>query len=148
MVEAVEIAAPREVVWAAFVDLSRWADWNNVLTRAAPAPGRAASLDACGEFSCSLRPYFLPVSFAATIEEAVRPERLLWTVRRLGVHSRHWFYLRDEGGGTVLESVEELTGPLVALAGPLFPAGKLRRLGRRFLEELKAEAERRAAPRP
>ncbi len=144
MEETVEVAAPREVVWGAFVDLTCWADWNSVLTRAAPAGG-GGSLEGCGEFSCCLRPWRVPVTFSARVEEAVPPSRLLWTVRRLGVHSRHWFFLRESEGGTVLESVEELTGPLVALLGPLFPLGKLRRLGRRFLEDLKAEAERRAS---
>jgi len=144
MVDTVEIAAPREVVWAAFVDLSCWADWNSVLTRAAPAGPESCLLEG-GAFSCCLRPYRFPVTFKARVEEAVAPSRLLWTVRRLGVHSRHWFHLREEGGGTVLESVEELTGLLVTLAGPFFPLGKLRRLGRLFLEELKQEAERRAS---
>jgi uncharacterized protein YndB with AHSA1/START domain len=146
MEDAVEIAAPREVVWGAFADLSCWADWNSVLTRAAPADG-GAELAAGGRFFCAVRPYWLPVRFAARVEEAVPPGRLLWTVRRLGVHSHHWFHLRESEGGTVLESVEELTGPLVTLAGPFFPLGRLRRLGRRFLEDLKAEAERRASAR-
>jgi hypothetical protein len=146
MEETVVIEAPREVVWGAFVDLSCWADWSSVLTRARPLAG-GACLASGAEFSCCLRPFGAPVRFAARVEQADRPARLLWTVRRLGVRSRHLFLFSEEPGGaaTRCESLEELSGPLVALAGPLFPLGRLRGLGRRFLEELKAEAERRAS---
>ena len=40
---------------------------------------------------------------------------------------------------------EDLSGPAVALAGPFFPEWRFRWLTRRFLEDLKAGAERRAA---
>lgn len=142
MLESIAIRAPRPTVWAALTDLACWADWNSVLTRA--RPGAGACLESGAGFSCCVRPYGVPVTFAARIEEAEAPARLLWSVSRLGVRSRHWFHLREGEGGTVCESVEELSGPLVTLAGPLFPLGKLRRLTRRFLEELKAEAEARS----
>jgi hypothetical protein len=60
------------------------------------------------------------------------------------VRGRHWFLFAEQEGGTRCESAEDLTGPAVALAGPLFPTWRFRKLTRDFLRELKAGAERRA----
>lgn len=141
--ETVVIAAPREIVWRAFTDLTCWADWNSVLTGV--RAGAAAALAEGGGFSCRLRPLAFTVPFAVRVEVAEAPERLLWVAGRWGVRGRHWFRFRENGGGTLCESDEEISGPTVALAGPLFPLWRFRMLTRRFLADLKREAERRAA---
>jgi hypothetical protein len=141
--ESVLIEAPREVAWGAFTDLTCWADWNSVLTRVQPRHG--ACLAGGHGFSCWLRPFAVPIPFSVHVEVAEPPARLLWAAARWGVRGRHWFRFLEQEAGTLCESDEELTGPTVALAGPLFPLWRFRRLTRRFLEGLKKEAERRAA---
>jgi hypothetical protein len=141
--ESVVIAAPRAVVWAAFTDLTCWADWNSVLTGVEAAG--ASCLAAGSGFCCRLRPFVVAVPFAVHVELAEPPSRLLWVGARWGVRGRHWYRFFEQGAGTRCESDEELTGPTVALAGPLFPLWRFRALTRRFLQDLKAEAERRAA---
>ena len=143
--ESVQIAAPRAVVWGALTDLTCWADWNSVLTQV--RPGAEAALAAGGGFSCCLRPFALTIPFAVTIELAEPPARLLWVAARWGVRGRHWYVFTEHEGGTRCESAEELTGPTVTLAGPFFPLWRFRNLTRRFLQDLKAESERRAAGR-
>ena len=137
------IEAPREVAWGAFADLTCWANWNSVLTRV--SPGGDASLAAGGGFSCCLRPFVAPIPFAVRVELVEPPHRLLWTAERWGVRGTHWFFFSEREGGTLCESAEELTGFTVALTGPFFPLWRFRGLTRRFLEDLKAEAEKRAA---
>jgi hypothetical protein len=142
IVESVLIDAPRDVAWGAFADLAGWADWNRVLTgvRAGDPAGLAAG---CG-FSCRLRPFAVAIPFAVRVEIAEPPARLLWVADRWGVRARHWFRFAERpGGATLCESDEELGGATVALAGPLFPSWRFRALTRRFLADLKAEAERR-----
>lgn len=140
--ESVFVDAPRALVWRTFADLSCWADWSRVLTRVVPE-GEAGL--ACGSrFSCCLRPLGAAVAFTVHVEEADPPARLLWVAARWGVRGRHWFHFSDHGDGTRCDSVEDLTGPAVALAGPFFPERRFRALTRRFLEDLKAGAERRA----
>jgi ligand-binding SRPBCC domain-containing protein len=140
--ESVLIDAPREIVWGTFVDLTCWADWSSVLTRVAPEAG--ASLAGGSGFSCALRPFGVPVSFAVRVELAEAPARLCWVAARWGVHGRHWFHFSEHEGGTRCDSAEDLSGPAVTLAGPLFPLWRFRELTRRFLGDLKAGAERRA----
>ena len=141
--ESVLIAAPREVAWGALTDLTCWADWNSVLERV--RPGGESCLVAGGAFSCCLRPFVAPIPFSVRVEVAEPPHRLLWTAERWGVRGTHWYFFSEQGEGTLCESVEDLSGPTVALAGPFFPLWRFRGLTRRFLEDLKAEAERRAA---
>lgn len=140
------IRAPRDVVWRAFTDLTCWADWNSVLTRVRPGP--EGSLAAGGGFSCRLRPFGVTIPFAVRIELAEPPARLLWIAERLGVRGRHWFYFSEEDGATRCDSLEDLSGPTVGLAGPVFPIRRFTELTRRFLAELKTEAERRVASGP
>jgi ligand-binding SRPBCC domain-containing protein len=141
--ESVLIDAPREVAWGTFTDLTCWADWNSVLTGVRPGSGTRLA-DGSG-FSCRLSPFGVPVPFSVRVELAEAPSRLLWVGARWGVRGRHWFLFSDQEGGTRCESSEDLTGPAVTLAGPLFPTWRFRQLTRRFLADLKAGAERRAA---
>lgn len=141
--ESVLIDAPREVAWGTFTDLTCWADWNRVLTGVRPAPD--PRLAGGSGFSCSLSPFGVALPFSVRVELAEAPSRLLWVGARWGVRGRHWFLFSDQAGGTRCESIEDLTGPAVALAGPLFPTWRFRQLTRRFLADLKAGAERRAA---
>ena len=144
--ESVLIDVPREVAWGMFTDLTCWADWNSVLTRVETG-GQDACLVAESGFSCCLRPFAVPIPFAVRVELVEPPVRLLWVADHWGVRGRHWFYFSEQGGGTRCESVEELSGPTVTLAGPFFPLWRFRELTRRFLADLKAEAEKRVAVR-
>lgn len=141
--ETVLIAAPRTVAWGAFTDLTCWADWNSVLTRV--EPGADACLVSGSGFSCRLKPFAVPIPFAVRVELVEPPARLLWVGARWGVRGRHWFIFTEQEGGTRCESREELSGPTVTLAGPFFPLWRFRKLTRRFLADLKEEAEKRAA---
>jgi uncharacterized protein YndB with AHSA1/START domain len=141
--ESVLIRAPRETVWRAFVDLTCWADWNSVLTAVRAEP--EACLAGGEGFSCCLRPFGFTVPFAVRVELAEAPARLLWVAERWGVRGRHWYHFSDQEDGTRCDSEEELTGPTVTLSGPFFPTWRFRGLTRKFLADLKAEAERRAA---
>src|SRR5512133_802680 len=122
--ESILIEAPRAVAWGAFADLTCWAHWNTVLTPV--QPGEEACLVPGAGFSCCLRPFVVPIPFAVRVELAEPPERLLWSGERWGVHGRHWFHFSDEGGRTRCDSLEDLTGPVVTLAGPFFPLWRLR----------------------
>ncbi len=141
--ESVMIDAPREVAWRMFTDLTCWAGWNSVLTEVGTAPD--ASLAGGAGFSCRLQSFGFAIPFAVRIELVVAPSRLLWVAERWGVRGRHWFHFAEQAGGTRCDSVEDLSGPTVALSGPFFPTWRFRELTRRFLLDLKSGAERRAA---
>ena len=141
--ESILIDAPREIAWGVFIDLTCWADWNSVLTGVRAATD--TTLAGGDGFSCRLQPFGFPIPFAVHVEIVEAPARLLWVAGRWGVRGRHWFLFADQEGGTRCDSVEDLTGPTVALCGPLFPTWRFRGLTRRFLQDLKSGAERRAA---
>jgi len=136
------IAAPRPVAWGAFTDLTCWADWNSVLTKV--QPGADTSLVGGNGFSCSLRPFVVSIPFAVHIELA-DPRR--------GCSGSLPGWACAHGTGTTSRrrrghALRQRRGPRGADGGArraVLPAVALPGTDARFLLDLKAEAERRAA---
>lgn len=145
----VEIDAPIEVVWAVMLDTPSYADWNPFVVRAEtaqpPAVGNRITLHVRwtnGRGTTS------PERITA-IEPPTRAEdgttRALLSYAYEGLPSRlrlvrgvrHQRLSQAPGGPTVYETVEEFSGPLVALAGP----GRVADGFRRHAEALKVRAE-------
>ncbi len=146
---SVEIDAPIEVVWAVMVDTARYGEWNSFV-REAECPSPPAVGD----------PIRLHVEFTPGGRRVTSPERITrlqapqdaagvrvahlayvfegWPAR-LGLvrGTRHQRLRQAPGGPTRYETVEEFSGPLVALAGP----GRVQRGFERHAADLKARAE-------
>lgn len=145
----IDIAAPLEVVWAVMLDTDAYGEWNPFVRRAdteqPPRVGAAIRLEvawADGRTTTSperitaLEP---PHTDAEGVERALLsyvyegwPARL-----RLVRGTRHQRLTRQPGGPTAYATVEEFSGPLVALAGPARVADGFRR----HAEALRARAE-------
>jgi len=142
------IDAPIEVVWEVMVDTARYAEWNSFI-RLAECPSPPSVGD----------PIRLHVEFKPGGRRITSPERISildgpaggsprrahlayvfegWPARwRLVRGTRHQRLTQEPGGPTLYETVEELSGPLVALAGPRrVQAGFVRHAA-----DLKAQAE-------
>lgn len=126
----VEIDAPIEAVWEVMLDTERYGEWNTFIKRLdCPSPPQVGD------------PIRIHVEFTEGGRRTVSPERITvvehpWddgSVKRarlgyvyeglpskLGlVRGTRWQVLTQEPGGpTRYDTVEEFSGPLVALAGP------------------------------
>lgn len=137
--DEVEISATLEKVWAAFTDLTCWADWNSVLTNVKPHSGSCIAAD--GSFTCCVTPFLVPVFFETRIDEILPMERIVWTGSKYMIHGRHEFLFTEKGGKVRLFSREVLRGLPVAFGGVFFPLGRFRTLTREFLEGFRKYAE-------
>ena len=137
--DEVEIGAPLEKVWAAFTDLTCWADWNTVLTKVQPHSG--SCIDAGGHFACCVTPFGVPVFFETRIDEISPMERIVWTGSKYMIRGRHEFLFTENDGKVRLFSREVLTGLPVAFGGIFFPLWRFRTLTREFLEGIRKYAE-------
>jgi hypothetical protein len=126
------IDAPIEVVWAVMVDTARYGEWNSFVREAeCPSPPNVGD------------PIVLHVEFTPGSRRITSPERISvleppaepggeetrnahlayvfegWPAR-LGLvrGTRHQRLTQEPGGPTRYDTVEEFSGPLVALAGP------------------------------
>jgi uncharacterized protein YndB with AHSA1/START domain len=126
---AATIDAPIDVVWAVMLDTAAYGDWNPFVHRvdcdSAPVVGVPVRLHvrwANGRTACSPERITAvePPHVADGVASALLSYAYEGVPHRLGlVHSvRHQRLTQEPDGPTVYETVQELTGPLVRLAGP------------------------------
>lgn len=149
----VEIAASLDVVWAVMLDTDAYPDWNPFVVRAeTAAPPRVGApivltVRWAGGGTVRSPERITAIEPPATGADGVRRARLAYRYEglpsRLGLvrGTRHQRLSQHPGGPCVYETVEEFSGPAVALAGPARVAEGFAR----HAEALRAEAVRRQA---
>ena len=144
----VSIDAPLERVWAVMTDVAAYGEWNPFVYRiecpTPPRPGDAIVLHvrwANGRSSVS--PERISLVEPPYQDDGIRRATLAYVYEgvpaRIGLVRgvRHQRLSQVAGGATVYDTVEEFSGPLVALAGP----GRVAEGFRRHAEALKARCE-------
>jgi hypothetical protein len=144
----VSIDAPLERVWAVMTDVAAYGEWNPFVYRVEcptpPRPGDAIVLHvrwANGRSSVS--PERISLVEPPYQDDGIRRATLAYVYEglpaRIGLVRgvRHQRLSQVAGGATVYDTVEEFSGPLVALAGP----GRVAEGFRRHAEALKARCE-------
>jgi hypothetical protein len=144
----VSIDAPLERVWAVMTDVAAYGEWNPTVYRiecpTPPRPGDAIVLHvrwAHGRSSVS--PERISLVEPPYQDDGIRRATLAYVYEglpaRIGLVRgvRHQRLSQVAGGATVYDTVEEFSGPLVALAGP----GRVAEGFRRHAEALKARCE-------
>ena len=130
------IAAPPETVWAVIAAPQEWPTWSPDI----------ASVELGGplQSGTTFRWRSKRARLTSRLEVVDPPRELTWTGTTMGIRAVHTFVLEPaEDGGTAVRSAESWRGPLASLL-----RGSSRRTLAsglaRWLELLKAEAERRA----
>jgi len=149
----VSIDAPLETVWAVMTDIDAYGEWNPFLFRAEcptpPRPGDPIVLHVRWRNGRTTRsPERISVVEPPYDDGDARRATLAYVYEgwpaRIGLvrGTRHQRLHQVPGGPTVYDTVEEFSGPLVALAGPERVADGFRR----HAEALKSRAESIATP--
>ncbi len=137
--ESVLISSTIEKVWETFTDLTCWIDWNTVM-RHVEADKKVLSEET--NFECKFYPFSFPVGMRITVDEVIPYDRLLWSVKKPGLYSRHEFFLKRRQNGVLVTSRETFTGFLAKASGVLLPKRKMEALTKNFLNDLKKASER------
>lgn len=136
--ESIKISAPMEKVWNTFTDLTRWTEWNTVMSD-------IVCDDVClvnGKgLSCCFRPFFFPVKVKIKVHEVVPFDRVVWSAQKKGLFAFHEFFFVEAEKGVVVTSKETFSGLLSSGGGFLLPEKKMRHLTKTFLHDLKKAAE-------
>jgi uncharacterized protein YndB with AHSA1/START domain len=129
-----------ERVWGTFEDLTAWPKWCAVIQAARWITESQWRRGA--RFSVTFRLGNRRTSIHAEVLSVEPARRLVWLAHRPGTTSRHTFTFEAEGMGTRVTSTQVFTGPLLFLTRLLLPPACIRAITVRWLEALKAEAQR------
>ncbi len=136
--ESVLINAELKKIWKTFTDLTCWADWNTVASKAASDSGR---LEEGEKFTFCLRPFSVPIMIEPKIEEVIPREKVVWTGTKFGIFSRHEFLFQQAANGVLVTSRETFRGLPLLFGGFSFPESTVRELTTGMLNDLKKAAE-------
>src|SRR4051794_23074055 len=126
---AIDIDAPLDAVWAVMTDTERYPEWNPFVVRveSAQPPAVRTPIRLHVEFAGgkqAVSPERITVLDPPYDDEGIRRATLAYVYEGLPaklrlVRGTRWQRLHQKSTGpTRYETVEEFTGPLVALAGP------------------------------
>jgi hypothetical protein len=135
----VEIAADPETVWKVLATIDRWPDWNPDI--------KSVSLDGSVAKGTRFRWKAGAWKIVSVIQNVKRARLLAWTGRMMGIKAVHVWHLEPRGAGTLVLNEESWDG-LVARLLRRSLQKTLDKANASGLARLKAEAERRAKPRP
>ena len=140
--ESISIHAPMENVWQTFTDLTRWTEWNTVMSE-------IIFEDACmlngKDIKCCFRPFLFPIKVNIRIHDIVPFERVVWSAQKKGLLAFHEFFFEQRDRSIVVTSKETFTGFLTTAGGFLLPEKRMRELTKTFLKDLKKASEQMAA---
>jgi hypothetical protein len=136
--ESIKINAAMEKVWQTFTDLTRWTEWNTVMSD-------VVCDDKCllngRDIKCCFRPFLFPVTVNIRIHEVVPFNRVVWSAQKPGLLAFHEFFFEKEGAWLIVTSKETFSGILSSGDGFLLPEKRMRDLTKTFLKDLKKAAE-------
>ena len=135
----IEIAADPETVWKVLATIERWPDWNPDI--------KSVSLD--GSVAKGTKFHWKAKSWkiVSVIQNVKRARLLAWTGRMMGIKAVHTWRLEPRGAGTLVVNEESWQGLVARLLRRSLQKA-LDKANASGLDRLKAEAERRAKPRP
>lgn len=136
--ETIKIQATMEKVWNTFTDLTRWNEWNTVMSD-------VVCDDKCllngKDITCCFRPFLFPVRVNIKIHEVVPFQLVAWSAQKKGLFAFHEFFFHKEENGVTVTSKETFSGVLSGAAGFLLPMKRMRELTKTFLKDLKKASE-------
>ena len=137
--ESITIYSTVEKVWNTFTDLTRWTQWNTVMSD-------VVCDDTClvngKNIACCFRPFLFPINVKIKIQEIIPFNRIVWSAQKKGLFAFHEFFFQEGEKGVLVTSKETLSGLLTSAGGFLLPEKRMRSLTKIFLKDLKKASEK------
>ena len=136
--ESITIYSTVEKVWNTFTDLTRWTQWNTVMSD-------VVCDDTClvngKNIACCFRPFLFPINVKIKIQEIIPFNRIVWSAQKKGLFAFHEFFFQEGEKGVLVTSKETLSGLLTSAGGFLLPEKRMRSLTKTFPKDLKKASE-------
>jgi hypothetical protein len=136
--ESITIHATMEKVWNTFTDLTRWTQWNTVMS---DVRSDEHCLAHGKDIKCSFRPFLFPINIKIKIQEIIPFNRIVWSAQKKGLFAFHEFFFQEVEKVVLVTSKETFSGLLTSAGGFLLPEKRMRSLTKTFLKDLKKASE-------
>ena len=142
MQSSVNVDAHHSVVWDTFADATSWPNWSSVCLDVWNVSDDLWAPNSTLSFR--LRMANVGVPFSVVVTESDPPHRVTWQSTKFSITATRTIHLAGDGGRTEVTDSKRFSSPLLPIR-LFYPRPIIRDMTETWLEDLKAEAERRAA---
>ena len=142
MQSSVNVDAHHSVVWDTFADARSWPKWSRVCLDVWDVSNDLWALRS--KLSFRLRMANVGVPFSVVVTESDPPRRVTWKSTKFSITATRTIQLAGDGDRTEVTDSKRFSSPLLPV-WLFYPRWIIRNMTESWLQDLKAEAERRAA---
>ena len=142
MQSSLTIEAPLSVVWDTFADATSWPNWSSVCLDVWNVSDDLWAPNS--KLSFRLRMANVGVPFSVVVTESDPPRRVTWKSTKFSITATRTIQLAGDGDRTEVTDSKRFTSPLLPV-WLFYPRWIISDMTESWLQDLKAEAERRAA---
>ena len=142
MKSSVTVDSPLSTVWDTFADAKSWPDWSRVCTDVWDVSDDIWAPNS--KLSFRLRMAGVSVPFSVVVTESHPPKRVTWESTKFSITATRTLQFVATGVRTEVTDSKRFSSPLLPI-WLFYPRWVIGNMTESWLEDLKAEAERRAA---
>ena len=142
MQSSLTIEAPLSVAWNTFADARAWPRWSRVCLDIWDVSDDLWAPKS--KLSFRLRMANVGVPFSVVVTESDPPRRVTWKSTKFSITATRTIQLAGDGDRTEVTDSKRFSSPLLPV-WLFYPRWIIRNMTESWLQDLKAEAERRAA---
>ena len=142
MQSSVTVSSPLSVVWDTFADARSWPTWSRVCLDVWDVSDDLWSPNS--KLSFRLRMANVGVPFSVVVTESDPPHRVSWESTKFSITATRTVQFAGNNGRTEVTDSKRFSSPLLPV-WLFYPRPVIRNMTASWLQDLKAEAERRAA---
>ena len=141
MQSVITVHAPLSVVWDTFADARSWPTWSRVCLDVWDLSDDLWAPNSKLSFRLKMANVGLP--FSVVVTESDPPNRVTWESTKFSVTATRTIHLAGEGDYTEVTDSKTFASPILPIR-LFYPRPVIRNMTESWLQDLKAEAERRA----
>ncbi len=141
MKSSVTVDSPLSHVWGTFADARSWPDWSRVCIEVWDVSDDLWRPHS--RLSFRLRMANVGVPFSVVVTESDAPRRVTWESNKFSITATRTLQFVGLGGSTEVSDSKRFSSTIFPV-GLCYPRTVIRNMTESWLEDLKAEAERRA----
>ena len=142
MQSSITVHSPLSVVWDTFADARSWPKWSRVCLDVWDVSDDLWAPNS--KLSFRLRMANVGVPFSVVVTESEPPHQVTWESTKFSITASRTIQFDGDGGRTEVTDSKRFSSPVLPI-WLFYPRWIIRNMTESWLQELKAEAERRPA---